>query len=234
MAIEVKGSGNRYYKVDLDNVTCTCSDFLHRRSKFDKTDDRRLCKHIREAIEISSRITTSNQQSNALSKVYLDREYVSKIIDILLNVLYASGNILLCQVCGEYRRKEPMISDKIPIILVLAKDELCSEMFSILKSSGYWTVLNESHNSLDIMNDKGLNILIKIVSGEDFSYSVMYNTGSTNFMVKLESTLKRKYKQYLNENGIFDENGKKCDYELSSEEEIFNYVGLDYVEPEVR
>ena len=232
MKIEIKGSGNKYYNVDLDNITCNCSDFLHRRCKFDKTDDRRLCKHLREALELSSSI--SIQTTSAVNIRSFDRDYVSSIINLIMNVLESSGNILLSQVCGEYRRNEKFISNTIPIIFVVFKDNLISQMFDILKSMSDWTKTYETNNILNMRNKFGLELSIKIVQGEEFSYSVLYNTGPKEFLIKLESTLKRKYNQYMSESGITDITGSRVYPELFSENEIFNYVGLDYIEPSRR
>lgn len=34
------------FKINIDNLTCTCRDWKKERSNFDKNDPRRLCRHI--------------------------------------------------------------------------------------------------------------------------------------------------------------------------------------------
>lgn len=44
-------SGNGSYTVDTADLTCTCPDFFKRRSNFDRSDPRRLCKHLLASID---------------------------------------------------------------------------------------------------------------------------------------------------------------------------------------
>jgi hypothetical protein len=39
-------SGRDQYRISIDSISCTCPDFLDRRSSFGKNDPRRLCKHL--------------------------------------------------------------------------------------------------------------------------------------------------------------------------------------------
>ncbi len=39
-----------FYDVDIQLLTCTCSDFITRRNKYETNDPRRLCKHLIKAL----------------------------------------------------------------------------------------------------------------------------------------------------------------------------------------
>lgn len=39
-------TGDEQYMVDINALSCTCADFYDRRSNYDRSDPRRLCKHL--------------------------------------------------------------------------------------------------------------------------------------------------------------------------------------------
>ena len=58
--MEIRGSGNKYYEVNISELTCTCRDWTCRRHNFPKGDNKRLCKHLVEAIELDSLINSNS------------------------------------------------------------------------------------------------------------------------------------------------------------------------------
>lgn len=52
--MKIKGSKDRFYEVNVENQTCTCKDWSCRRHNFPIGDEKRLCKHLKEAIRLMS------------------------------------------------------------------------------------------------------------------------------------------------------------------------------------
>ena len=51
MIIEVEGSAEQPYKVDTENLTCTCPNFRFKCRHFSMDNPDRLCKHLHEVFE---------------------------------------------------------------------------------------------------------------------------------------------------------------------------------------
>ena len=72
---------------------------------------------------------------------------------------------------------------------------------------------------------------IRFVTNDSFPSALLYFTGSGEFNVKMRNIAKEKgYK--LSEYGLFDKDENKV--KLKSEEAIFKFLGMEYVEPENR
>lgn len=54
--VEVKGSGDEPYRVDIWQLSCTCGDFTKTRTEFPANDIRRLCKHQVSVITNSKQV----------------------------------------------------------------------------------------------------------------------------------------------------------------------------------
>ena len=75
---------------------------------------------------------------------------------------------------------------------------------------------------------------MKFVDNCSYPFMTLYNTGPTEFIVKVKSTLKRKLKLGLNEYGFIREDGSIITNDLGTEEEIFEYLGFEYLNPHNR
>lgn len=63
--MKIKGSGNRYYNVNVEDRTCTCKDWTCRRHNFPYDNPNRLCKHLKEAIELYKEVPDRNPYQQA-------------------------------------------------------------------------------------------------------------------------------------------------------------------------
>lgn len=52
--MRIKGSKDKFYEVDVESQTCTCKDWSCRRHNFPIGNEKRLCKHLKEAISLMS------------------------------------------------------------------------------------------------------------------------------------------------------------------------------------
>jgi hypothetical protein len=123
---EVEGSAQEPYLVDMNELTCTCPDFINVRSKFPVTDARRLCKHLGKIIrtfnnkleihgsDFVRRTSTGLYHGYPLSEIYeiLIDEPINEIKTIYItkkedgdwiDVMFPSGNYITG---GGYNMKE--------------------------------------------------------------------------------------------------------------------------------
>ena len=68
---------------------------------------------------------------------------------------------------------------------------------------------------------------------QEYPFAILYFTGSKDFNVKMRGELLKK-EMSLNEYGIKDKDKKNVKHNCSTEKDVFEYLGYDYVEPENR
>lgn len=184
-------------------------------------------------------------------------QYVGKIeekipraeIDVLSEILYNATNEidpkLFGIICGSYRRQLPTSND---VDLIIVHTDMKTEKDT--KQHNYLTKLIEllkikhiivdSITSDDVQtkymgiyksNEIYRRIDIRYIPYNSYYYAILYFTGSKN--------LNRKMRQIaidmgyvLNEYGLYDENQKSL--KVSSEKEIFELLGMEYLAPEQR
>jgi DNA polymerase (family 10) len=91
-------------------------------------------------------------------------------------------------------------------------------------------VLATGDTKTSVRMRSGIEADLRVVSGEEFPYALVYFTGSKEHNVRLRGIAKKKGWK-LNEYGVFDgENLVKC----RSEEEIYRALDLLFIPPELR
>lgn len=219
MSIQIKGSRG-YYSVDINNLTCTCKDFTCRRHHYPLDDPKRLCKHIREAIELQKDVSPSNSIN------LFDRHISERYLNSIMPVLESDNNILRFQVVGDYRRKLPEISEIVIVVRVLYKNILTS-----LTNDQFRLISCDDKEEIYV-TDCGLQIRVIKIDDNSYPFEVLSLTGSSNFIIMLKSSA-LKFGLELNECG-FKKDNNILDTDIGNEEDIFEYLGLNYVKPEDR
>lgn len=140
------------------------------------------------------------------------------------------------EICGSYRRKLPQSGD-IDILCTGSKSEF-KEMIENLKNKGIlrehfsygsskWMgmgLIDKMHRRIDILN----------VSKEEYPFALMYFTGSQEFNEALRGHAKT-MGYTLNEHGLKHIDTKSnVIHEFTNEEDIFNFLNIDYHKPEDR
>lgn len=220
---KIKGSKD-YYSVDLDKLTCTCKDFTCRRHNYSINDPNRLCKHIKEALELNKLKPACNITS--LNKKVFNRSEVSLFLNnYIIPILKKDNNILKFDVVGDYRRGLQEINELIIVIRVIYKEisTLLGSLFSKLFSDNYKEIYK---------SDNGLNIEVVKVDDNSYPFKVFDLTGNWEFLVMIKS-VSRKLGLELNECG-FTKNEILLDTDIGNESEIFEYLGINYVDPKYR
>jgi len=130
-------------------------------------------------------------------------------------------------VAGSVRRKKETIGD-VDILIVSEKPKKVMDYFVSLPEVINVFSHGETKSSVKIKN--GLDIDLRVVPENSYGAALNYFTGSKEHNVALrELALKKGYK--LNEYGLFK--GEK-QIAGETEEEIYEKLGMDYIEPEMR
>ncbi|MEK7078150.1 MAG: helix-hairpin-helix domain-containing protein, partial [Patescibacteria group bacterium] len=130
-------------------------------------------------------------------------------------------------VAGSARRMQETVGD-VDILVTSKKPEAVMNMFVSLPEVGRVMVKGSTKSVVKLKN--GLEIDLRVVAPECFGAALQYFTGDKNHNVEIRKiAITKGYK--LNEYGLYKGNkivaGK-------TEEEIYNKLGLNYIEPELR
>lgn len=218
--MEIKGSGNKYYEVNLDDLTCTCRDWTCRRHNFSKNDKRRLCKHLSEAIEISSTMNT-NSMILENSKP-MNTSEVIRLSDALRN----EDIILKYSVCGEYYRRCNYQTEFLPIVVKLTYNEIPRLMIdNIFVNLGYTKVRNSVDENIRYYN--GVTPLLVLICNENFLFQSIFYELTKDQFIRLSSISYRKLNIKLTKDGFVNNENKLIDMKVSTENEICELLGID-------
>ncbi len=147
--------------------------------------------------------------------------------DRLMNYLKKKAKPSQISIAGSLRRHKEIVHDA--DILVSAKNQkLVHDTFAQYPEVEQVTQKGDTKSSVVLKS--GLQVDLRSVSAKEFPYALQYFTGSKEHNVVLRSLAKRKgYK--INEYGLFK--GKKF-IACQNEAEIYEKLGLIYIEPELR
>ena len=158
----------------------------------------------------------------------------------LLNVAFSDGNnyieylkncdkIDAINIAGSLRRMKETIGD-VDILASSNHPNIVMEYF--IKYPNVDRVLLKGSTKTSVILHDNLQVDLRVVKKESFGSALQYFTGSKEHNVAMRSlAIKKGFK--LNEYGLFD---KETETYIAgkTEEEIYNKLGLDYIEPELR
>ncbi len=129
---------------------------------------------------------------------------------------------------GSVRRKEPTIGDL--DFLAVAEDSKIIEAFTKLPQVK--TVQAKGITKASVRLKNGMQADLRVLPEKSFAAALQYFTGNKDHNVKLRLiAIKKGYK--LSEYGLFSrKTGKRIP--LKTEKELYNKLGLQYIEPEER
>jgi len=132
---------------------------------------------------------------------------------------------------GSVRRMKETIGD-LDILVVSENPKPIMDYFVNLTDVFQVVAHGETKSAIRLKN--GLDVDLRVVPKESFGAALNYFTGSKNHGIHLrEIAIKKGYK--LNEYGLFRlSKGKEIKIAGETEEEIYEKLGLDYIEPEMR
>lgn len=207
--MKIKGSGNKYYDVNIEELTCTCKDWTCRRHNFSKDNPRRLCKHLLQALELNELVTESN------NTILTDKSAVHKLAESLYN----SSSVL------RYNIAKNCYNNLLPVIVKFIHPDVPNdEMDNILVD--YKVDKLYSPDGSKRIYKGPQNLLVIIIKDDSFPFqSLYYRLGREKF-IELSSTIMRKLGLKLTENGLLDKDNKLIDLNIHTEEEIYHLIDM--------
>ena len=177
----------------------------------------------------------------------IPREDIDRIKGTLIKTSLEVNEKLICVICGSYRRQKPTSNDIDVLIFhtgMVTKEDIensrvnyLKAFVSKLKDKG---IIVDSLTSDDVHSKyMGIATVYGVLRRIDIRYlpygsyfaAILYFTGGKEFNRTMRSiALSMDYT--LNEYGLFNEKGKMI--HVSSEKEIFDILGMEYVPPEKR
>ncbi len=133
----------------------------------------------------------------------------------------------LVEVCGSIRRRKEIVRD-IDILVAGGDSGKLSSYFRSLPEVE--DIIAEGETKTSVRLNLGIEADLRVVSKESYPYALMYFTGSKEHNVRLRGIAKKKDLK-LNEYGLF---GDGDSMPLRTEEEVYKYLGLSYIPPELR
>ena len=172
--------------------------------------------NIKKGIEIVKR---GQERMTLAQAIEVGEEFIRP-----LKKLSETKNI---SVAGSLRRRKETVRD-IDILVLSDKPRKIMDAFVNLPLVREIQARGETKSSVRTKGD--IQVDCRVVEERSFGAALMYFTGSKNFNIKLRQIAIRKGLK-VNEYGIYKNDKFICG---KTEEEIFKYLGLSYITPELR
>lgn len=140
-------------------------------------------------------------------------------------------HVIRASIAGSIRRYKETVKDI--DIIASASDEQRAEImehFTTLPDVAQIISKGNTKSSVRLSRLAGLNTDLRLVSDKEFPFALHHFTGSKEHNTGMRS-LAKKHNLKMNEYGLFS-NGESI--QCADEAEIFNALGLAYIEPEMR
>ncbi len=168
------------------------------------------------------------KSESGLRLLYNEAESLSKDITSFLT---EDETISKIDVCGSFRRKKETVGD-IDILCCPKKENDFSVIEKFTKYPGVKKVLSQGETKASIVINKNVQVDLRLIKKSSYGSALQYFTGSKEHNIQLrEYALEKGYS--ISEYGVFEVDTKKyvCG---KTEDEVYNILGLQYVEPELR
>lgn len=144
-----------------------------------------------------------------------------------IQYLKQDTNIKQIQIAGSYRRRQETIGD-IDILVTCTKSESIMERFVTYMEVD--EILSKGQTRSSVILKSGIQVDIRTVPDESYGAALHYFTGSKAHNIEIRK-LAIKHGWKVNEYGLFE--GEKM-IAGKTEAEIYDKLGLSYIEPELR
>lgn len=159
---------------------------------------------------------------------------VTPLVTEILDTLRLHPEISRIAVAGSFRRAKETVHD-LDFLVSTKETALVCEDFTTLPQVESVIVCGETKASVRLKN--GIQCDLRAVSNAQFPYALMYFTGSKEHNVAIRSLALKKGLS-LNEYGFSPAENAKATVEiptdLHEEREIYQFLGLRFIEPELR
>ena len=223
----VKGD-HGIYRVNLQNVTCTCQGFVRWKEKLDITDSKRMCKHLKP---FETEISKYLKKKGWSMKSRHPREKIERLKTSIFSFLDDFDFITRREICGSYRRGLQTIGD-IDILLTVTGNNflLGPKIFKEFENIVQKTLVMGSQKASFLMED--VQVDIRVLHDKTWVFALMHNTGSKYENLRMRYIAKNNGYR-LNEYGLTRLSTGET-IPLTTEEEVYNFLGEIYKKPEER
>lgn len=187
----IKSESGHEYKIDTDQVTCTCADYKYRRSHMPLGSMDHLCKHLKSELDNNpnefpaeySKPKSSFDHNGVVQddKVRYPRALFDRYVRSL-NMLADGGSVInKHEVCGSYRRMCDLCSDLDLLVTLsnpLDKTSIREFYNKIKLAFPNHEVLAEGDLKLMIMLDSYVHLDVLVVPEDSWGSALMHFTGS--------------------------------------------------------
>ncbi len=179
----------------------------------------------------------------------IPRKEIDDINNYIQRIIHKIDNELFFIICGSYRRLKRTSND-IDIVVIHPSVKTRVDMLKKTRVNYLEKIINylikekfivESLTSESVqtkymglckLNDNPIRrIDIRFFPVESYYSAILYFTGAKDFNRKMRM-IANNYGYTLNEYGLYDENNKTIP--VSSEKDIFDILGMEYVDPQFR
>ncbi|MBI3114737.1 MAG: DNA polymerase/3'-5' exonuclease PolX [Candidatus Harrisonbacteria bacterium] len=136
------------------------------------------------------------------------------------------------EIAGSVRRRKETIGD-VDILIISDKPKPVMDAFVAMPDVAAVVAHGETKSAVKMKN--GLDVDLRVVPEDSYGAALNYFTGSKDHNIALRQlAIKKGYK--LNEYGLFSAGGGRGERQIAgkTEEEIYEALGLTYIEPEMR
>lgn len=170
--------------------------------------------------------TQLNKPKSFAIKRFIRLYHAIPVVSHLLKHFHSIDEITWFESCGEYRRKKEIVSE---FIFLIHAPHFTQAMNEFSHAKGVKHIINQDDESIVVLLWNSMKLTIYNVALNAIGAAFIFYTGSKKHIKLLnDEAIKMGYQ--LKENGLFHENKIIA----SNEEEIYNALNLDYIEPELR
>jgi DNA polymerase (family 10) len=226
--MEIPGVGPKKIKAIYDQLNITSVEELEKACQ-----DGRVAKlkgfGEKTAVNICEGI---NRRRSFASKHLLGDTLL--VVEAILDDLRSHPDVTRCSEAGSLRRRKEIIGD----IDLLASSKQPGEVIDFFtKRTGVLNVIAKGETKASVLLEGGIQSDLRVVTDAEFPFALMYFTGNKEHnIVMRQRAIQRGLR--LNEYGLFRSKEETRDPKLlvkcSTEEEIFQQLGLHFVPPECR
>lgn len=164
-----------------------------------------------EKVKVRKGFTTIRVEKSVIDKIIY-----SNLLELLPYSIFV----------GSYRRGSNSIAD----IDIIVFDENYVKVVELLSSKFQVLVSGDTKSSFLVDTDYNIQLDVNRVNQDDLAFALLHHTGSVRHNVMMRGIAKGKG-YILNQYGLFKGEER---IHLDTEEEVFEYLGMEYVKPEDR
>ena len=177
-----------------------------------------ILRHVKMRIEQGARIGIGRAQDYAT--------------DVITELELRCPGIVRIMVAGSVRRGAELVNSIDFICAVDDEVDMRTVIDAFTTLSNTYTVQSHDYSSAKFLDKNGLEFSIKVVRPESFGGALVHATGSIAHVEKLKE-IAADVGSTLSPDGLFDlESGSAID--VRDEQNVFDYLGLNFVPPEMR